>query len=119
MFGRENWEPAEGKIIEAQLKFNTVQSQGRRSNFIVEVRPLSGAATFRTELKAHFENFADLYNGYIVKMECDVKRQKARWDMSDPQINYSLQEKAKKEREKERRAAALTGDTSDEAPSAD
>jgi hypothetical protein len=95
----ENWEPAEGTIIDRRQKGNSQDNQSADLQFIVEVRP-TGGEPFRVELgmPGLFGDFIPPSPGQVVKMEVDVAKQKAKFDTSDPGVSAKAQRKAGKDR---------------------
>ena len=93
MFGR-NWEPATAKIVAKKFKEST-ETAGTYE-YVADVTPSSGAP-FRTELKQPplMSHVVRLQEGEVVPVLVDVRRQKAKFDRSDPKINGKGAKKAK------------------------
>jgi hypothetical protein len=84
MFGRD-WEPATAKIVAKKFK-----EGGERSGvweFVADITPKSGSA-FRAKLKQPpFMNHVVTFQvGEVVEVLADTKRQKAKFDRSDPRV---------------------------------
>jgi hypothetical protein len=88
MLGR-GWQPAEGTVIDVRFSGEHGANQVHgEPHFLMDVRPSSGQP-FRTEvdeLPLMF-SFRPPAIGAVVKLECDLKRSKARFVRSDPAIN--------------------------------
>lgn len=105
MFGEE-WEPAEGELIDVRYGGKHGDWSGNNSvtansvHYLMEVRPLSGAEPFRCECEppSMMLSFQSPPFGTPVKMECVPAKKKARFDRNDPAIS-------KRAAEKEHRAA--------------
>ncbi len=85
VFGRQ-WEPATAKIVAKKFK-----EGGERSGvweYVADVTPESGS-TFRAKLKQpHLMNHVVwLQEGDVVQSFADVKRQRAKFDRSDPRVS--------------------------------
>jgi hypothetical protein len=85
MFGR-GWEPATAKIVAKKFK-----EGGERSGvweYVADVTPASGSA-FRTSLKQPplQNHVVRLQEGEVVPVLADAKRQRAKFDTSDPRIS--------------------------------
>lgn len=85
MLGR-SWEPATAKIVAKKFK-----EGGERSGvweYVADVTPASGAV-FRTKLKQPplMSHVVRLAEGSVVNVLADVKRQRAKFDRSDPKVS--------------------------------
>jgi hypothetical protein len=85
MLGRD-WEPATAKIVAKKFK-----EGGERSGvweYVADVTPKSGSV-FRAELKQPplMNHVVRLGEGDVVQVLADVKRQRAKFDRSDPQVS--------------------------------
>lgn len=89
------WEPAEGTCIDVRIKGNDTSDGPDNHRFLMEVRPRNGEP-FRVELKVpgFHENFKGPSRGQVCQLECDVKRQDAKWDFSDPGLSWKTSRKA-------------------------
>jgi Short C-terminal domain len=98
MLGHD-WQPAEGTCVEADW-----ETRGSEK-WIMDVRPLDGSAPFRLEVghPGTGEDFRHPYSGQVCKMLVDVKKQKAKFDPSDP----TLSRKAFRQMERDRLRAEL------------
>ena len=95
----EHWEPAEGTVVDRRQKGNSQSNLSADLHFLVEVRPTDGEP-FRVELgmPGLTGDFIPPSVGQVVKMEVDVKKQKAKIDTSDPAVSAKAQRKAGKDR---------------------
>ena len=95
----EHWEPAEGTVVDRRQKGNSQSNLSANLHFLVEVRPTDGEP-FRVELgmPGLTGDFIPPTVGQVVKMEVDVKKQKAKFDTSDPAVSAKAQRKAGKDR---------------------
>ena len=93
-----NWEPAEGTCIDYRWK-------GEHEVWLMEVRPQNDPA-FRVEVghPGMGSDFKGPYAGQACRMEVDVKKQKAKFDTTDPTLSH----KAHRAAEQARYAAELT-----------
>lgn len=106
MFGHD-WEPAEGTIIDERVQGSNRVNGITDQRFLVEVRPPNGEP-FRVEIglpRLTGDFILRPGPGQTVKLQVDVKRQKARFDTSDPDQSNSALAK----RDKARLAAELAG----------
>jgi hypothetical protein len=87
VFGHD-WEPAEGTCIDIRIK-GSANSGTENRIWLMEIR-CGGAEPFRVELGASGfrEDFKGPERGETCRMACDVKRQKAKWDYSDPALSW-------------------------------
>jgi hypothetical protein len=87
MFGRD-WESAEATILASRIKSTTGDGMVSTREFVAEVRPAS-SAPFRTTLDTPgiATDFWPPDVGAVVSVKVDVKRQKAKFDKSDPTIS--------------------------------
>jgi hypothetical protein len=89
MFGHD-WEPAEGTVVDIRYDHQSQSDHGTSGepHFLMDVYPASGEP-FRTEVDELplFLSFEPPNVGAKVKLECDLKRKKARFIRSDPAIN--------------------------------
>jgi hypothetical protein len=100
MFG-ENWEPAEGELIDVRYGGKHGDWSGNASvtpnsvHYLMEVRPSSGAEPFRCECEppSMMLSFKGPPFGTPVKMECVPAKKKARFDRNDPAISNKAAEK--------------------------
>jgi len=91
---RNEWTAGTATIIAKKTKGGTSSGQSAiRFSFVAEVQPESGEP-FRTELEAPFRLLASHGSGLarlgeydVVKVLVDAKRQRARFDASDPQLS--------------------------------
>lgn len=105
MFG-EQWEPAEGELIDVRYGGKRGDWKGNGTevansvHYLMEVRPLSGAEPFRCECEppSMMLSFRGPPFGATVRMECVPSKKKARFDRNDPAIS-------KKAAERQQRAA--------------
>ena len=95
----EHWEPAEGTVVDRRQKGNSQSNLSANLHFLVEVRPTDGEP-FRVELgmPGLTGDFIPPSVGQVVKMEVDVKKQKAKFDTSDPAVSAKAQRKTGKDR---------------------
>jgi len=104
-----SWEPGEGTVVDVRFSGQHGTNQrGAEPHFLMDVRPESGAAPFRTEVDELplFLSFRPPAIGQVVKLECDPHHQKARFIRSDPAINKKTDQQALKDiYEAERHAA--------------
>jgi hypothetical protein len=97
MFGHV-WEAAEGTVLDERRKGNAQANGSVNIHFLLEVRPQNGEP-FQTEIGMPFSgDFVPPSKGQVVKLEVDVKNQKARWDTSDPAVSAKAMRKADKAR---------------------
>jgi len=89
-----HWEPAEGTCIDIRFT-GTANSGIENRRRLLEIR-CGDAEPFRAELGASGfrEDFTGLERGETCRMTCDVKRQEAKWDFSDPALNRKAGRKA-------------------------
>ena len=82
-----HWEPAEGTCIDIRVKHASSENDSRM--WLMEVRPRN-AEPFRVELgyPGFHENFRGPDRGQTCQLDCDVKRQDAKWDLSDPALSW-------------------------------
>lgn len=85
MFGHD-WEPATAKIVAKKFK-----EGGERSGvweYVADITPGSGA-TFRAKLKQppFMNHVVWLHEGDVVQALADIKRQRAKFDRSDPRVS--------------------------------
>ena len=104
-----DWEPAEGTIID--IRYKEAGNDAKTVNavyYMVDVRPLSGAPSFRTVIEPPtlMLSFKFPGVGQEVKLECIPAHQKAKFDRHDP----TLSKKGDKEEAKERWEAELHGE---------
>ena len=92
MLGHD-WKPAVGKVVREDWI-------GERRKWIMDIQPDSGEPAFRTEVHEPDldGDFHAPYGGQTCRMHCDVKKQKAKFDTSDP----ALSQKARRQQEKQR-----------------
>jgi hypothetical protein len=83
-----HWESAEGICIDIRTKGNA-DSGIKNRRWLMEIR-CGNAEPFRVELGASGlgEDFKGPERGETCRMGCDVKRQKAKWDISDPALSW-------------------------------
>jgi hypothetical protein len=95
----EHWEPAEGTVVDRRQKGNSQSNLSANLLFLVEVRPTDDEP-FRVELgmPGLTGDFIPPTVGQVVKMEVDVKKQRAKFDTSDPGVSAKAQRKAGKDR---------------------
>jgi hypothetical protein len=94
MFG-EKWEPAVGTLLSTRYGGKHGDWSGNASvtansvHYLMEVRPLSGAETFRCECEppSLMLSFKSPPMNAEIKMECIPDKKKARFDRSEPAIN--------------------------------
>ena len=85
MFGR-TWEPATAKIVAKKVKEST-ETAGVYE-YEAEITPASGAIFRATLNQPHLMNHVvRLQEGDVVNAFADVKRQKAKFDRSDPRVS--------------------------------
>ena len=80
MLGHD-WQPAEGTCVDETWEGG--------QKWIMDVRPANGAPPFRTEVPhpGMDGDFRGPSLGQTCKMLCDVKKQKAKFDTSDPSLS--------------------------------
>lgn len=106
------WEPGEGTVVDIRYSGqHGTNNVGAEPHFLMDVRPDSGAAPYRTEVDELplFLAFKAPAFGQVVKLECDPARGKARFVRSDPAINKKGDEQALKARYDAERDAAVGG----------
>ena len=93
MLGR-GWEPATAKIVAKKFKEST--STSGVYEYVADITPGSGAS-FRAMLKQpHLMNHVvRLEEGEVVRALADVRRQRAKFDRSDPRVNGKARRTAK------------------------
>jgi hypothetical protein len=91
MLGHD-WKPAVGTVVREDW-------MGERRKWIMDIQPDSGEPAFRTEVHEPDldGDFHAPYGGQSCRMHCDVKKQKAKFDTSDP----TLSRKARRQQEKQ------------------
>jgi hypothetical protein len=85
MLGHD-WQPAEGTCVDDNFGGAHVV----REVWVMDVRPHNGAPPFRVQV-AHpgsGEDFRGPYPGQVCRMLCDVKKQKAKFDHTDPTLSW-------------------------------
>jgi hypothetical protein len=84
MLGHD-WQPAEGTCID--------ESWEGGQKWIMDVYPANGAPSFRVEVPhpGLGGDFRGPMRGHTCKMLCDVKKQKAKFDTSDPSLSRRAQ----------------------------
>jgi hypothetical protein len=97
MLGHQ-WEPGEGTVVD--IRFSGQHGTNRRGaepHFLMDVRPVAGEP-FRTEVDELplMLSFRPPGFGQVVKLECDVRRKKARFVRSDPAISTKTAKQAMK-----------------------
>jgi len=95
MLGHD-WQPAEGTCVDDNFGGNHVV----REVWVMDVRPANGAPPFRVEV-AHpgaGEDFRGPYAGQVCRMLCDVKKQKAKFDHTDPTLSWKAHRQAEQQR---------------------
>ncbi len=93
MFGH-HWEPATARIVAVHVKSTTGDGLVSIHEFAADVTPTSGAPTFRALIQEPriATDFWAPSAGDVVRAEADVRRTKARFDKSDPQLNAKARE---------------------------
>lgn len=90
MLGR-HWEPGEATIIASEGFYAFLGGTGCSSReYVVDVRPAASGPIFRTKINVQYtapeggaqEPYRRLVDGEVVPVECDQKRQKAKFDES-------------------------------------
>jgi hypothetical protein len=97
MLGHQ-WEPGEGTVIDIRFSGqHGTNRQGAEPHFLMDVRPAAGEP-FRTEVDELplMLSFRPPGFGQVVKLECDVRRKKARFVRSDPAISTKTAKQAMK-----------------------
>jgi hypothetical protein len=94
MFGHD-WEPAEGTCIDIRIKAHRDSSTDNR-HWLMEVH-CGDAEPFRVELgyPGFGGNFKGPERGHTCKMQADVKRQEAKWDLDDPALSWKADRQSK------------------------
>jgi hypothetical protein len=84
----DNWEPATAKIVAKKFKTGSVEA-GSVVDYVADVTPDSGAPPFRTVLHEPImhTSFRGPGEGSVVRVEANVKKQKATFDLSDPNLS--------------------------------
>jgi hypothetical protein len=95
MFGHD-WEPASAKIVDVRDRAVRVENAPAQE-YSADVTPDSGAPPFRALIEQPImdQDFVQPWLGLVVRVHADVKRQKAKFDTSDPQLSYQAQKKHK------------------------
>ncbi len=91
----EQWEPAEGILIDTRYggkhgdRSGNASVRANSAHYLMEVRPLSGAEPFRCECEppSLMISFKSPQLNVPVKMECVPAKKKARFDRYDPVIS--------------------------------
>jgi hypothetical protein len=88
MFGHD-WEPAQATIVATHVKSTSGDGTVTIHEYAADVVPASGIA-FRAliEEPTIATDFWPPRVGAVVKVHADVRRQKAKFDKSDPQISF-------------------------------
>ncbi len=94
MFGR-SWQPASAKIVAKKFKEST-ETAGVYE-YVADITPESGLQPFRAKLEQPplMNHVVRLEEGEVVGALADVKRQKAKFDRSDPRVNGKGRKRAK------------------------
>ncbi len=90
MFGHQ-WEPAEGTCIDIRVKpHGNPNTDNRR--WLMEVH-CGDAEPFRVELgfPGFHGSFKGPERGHTCRMQADVKRQEAKWDLDDPALSWKTE----------------------------
>ena len=97
MLGHD-WEPAEGTCVDDEWVGHTDHRM-----WIMDVRPANGAPAFRTQVghPGLGEDFKPPYIGHVCRMLVDVKKQKAKFDTSDPSLSWKAYRKMERQRVKD------------------
>jgi hypothetical protein len=97
----DKWEPASATIVAKEFKRGSAQS-GAVYEYVADVQPDGGAAPFRAVIQEPrvfgAMDFMSPKEGAVVRAEANVKKGKARFDLSDPQLsatNVFAQEKSR------------------------
>jgi hypothetical protein len=93
MFGHD-WEPAQATIVATHIKNTSGDGTTVTREYAADVVPASGVP-FRALIQepAIATNFWPPSIGDVLRVHADVKRQKAKFDKSDPKISYKAWKK--------------------------
>jgi hypothetical protein len=93
-----DWESAEGICVDIRTK-GSANSGSENRGWLMEIR-CGDAEPFRVELgvSGFREDFKGPERGETYRMLCDVKRQEAKWDFSDPGLSWKADRHARAER---------------------
>ncbi|HEV2639579.1 MAG TPA: hypothetical protein VGX23_30865 [Actinocrinis sp.] len=96
MLGHD-WQPAMGTCVDDEWMPHT-----DREKWIMDVQPGDGSPPFRVEVPhpGAGEDFRSPNRGQVCKMFADVKKQKAKFDTSDPNLSWKAHRRAEQERVK-------------------
>src|SRR3954463_2774116 len=105
MFGHD-WEPAQATIVATHIKSTSGDGTTDTREFAADVVPASGIP-FRALIQEPTiaTDFWPPSVGDVLKVHADVKRQKAKFDKSDPKISYKAWKKGDATRFEETLAA--------------
>jgi hypothetical protein len=95
MLGHD-WQPAEGTCVDDNFGGEHVI----RERWVMDVRPANGAPPFRVEVDhpGAGEDFRGPDVGQVCRMLCDVKKQKAKFDHTDPTLSWKAHRRAEQQR---------------------
>lgn len=85
MFGR-GWEPGSATIVERHAKLRGDVGHSPQYRFVADVA-VPGTSPFRAKLRSPLwlpDRFLAPQPGQVVRVKADAKRQKAKFDLSDP-----------------------------------
>jgi Short C-terminal domain len=104
------WEPAEGVCVDIRVKPHGNEGTDNR-RWLMEIH-CGDAEPFRVELgyPGFHDNFRGPGHGQTCRMEADVHRKEAKWDLSDPALSWKTdykQHEAKFAQEKQAPASSF------------
>ena len=81
-----DWQPAEGPCVDDNVGGDHIV----REVWVMDVRPANGAPPFRVQVThpGAGEDFRGPNAGQVCRMFCDVKKQKAKFDHTDPTLSW-------------------------------
>lgn len=107
MFGKHEWVPAEGTIVEVRVEPGHKDPYAAPKVYVVDLRPSIGAP-YRAEVQFRYQDYPRTHQpdpGEVTGFRVDAKSKKVEFDKSDPRNDIDARSIASQERLRQRTAA--------------